>query len=298
MITDYFYLGQKNVHRLQRNRLRTLRRPLLPSLSTLLNQLNGSMLKWDSKEYDFYHPSMFEFFVRYLSRDNSTYRKLLLRNVNSKLLSVISFMPNQEKDSIKIDENDLLLLINGFKRMVANPSMSLSDLNSILIWLQDYPVLLILKRKSQTKYNELTSNIMSLIASIDLLRFTKEDISNISAFLHNVKFCFNDFVFNTSFLEKLLLERKADIDYWLLVFRITPLLDKEYAIRTVSREWFSSFQLELKSEINSLGNELYGEAYPDFKELEEYQRLMEAKEYKKAQLLEKKSKGDFLKKNY
>lgn len=273
-----------------------LHRPLLPSLSTILNQLDGSMLKWDSKEYDFYHPSMFEFFVRYLSRDNSTYRKLLLRNINSKLLSVISFMPNKDNESIKIDENDLSLLNNGFKRMVTNPSMSLLDLNSILIWLQDYPVLLMLKRKSQTKYNELTRNIMSLLASIDLLQFVKEDISIISSFLHHAKFCFNDFVFNATFLEKLLLERKTDIDYWLLVFRITPLLEKEYAIKTVTREWFSSFQLELKSEINSLGNELYGDAYPDFKELEEYQKLTEAKEYKKAQLLKKKNKGDFVKK--
>lgn len=203
-------------------------------------------------------------------------------------------MPSQGKDSITIDQNDLALLNTGFKRIVDNPSMSLSELNSMLIWLSDYPVLLVLKRKSQTKYNELTSSIKSLLASIDLSRFARDSISDIGAFLHNVRFCFSDFAFDITFLDNLLQERKGEKDYWLLVFRITPLMEKEHAINSVSRKWFSSFQNELKLEIDSLGCELYGQAYPDFEGLREYQMLIEKNDFKQAQTLEKKSKGDFL----
>lgn len=53
-----------------------INKPLLVSLRDELRQLEGSILQNVDEEYHFYHPSMFEFFVRYIAKDISIYRIL------------------------------------------------------------------------------------------------------------------------------------------------------------------------------------------------------------------------------
>lgn len=272
-----------------------LRKPILMSFNDMLNELDRSMLKWDGNEYDFYHPSMFEFFIRFISRDNSLYRKLLLCNVNSRLLNAIGFFPNQRKDTIEINDTDLISLYIGFERMIKNPGLTMIELNTLLTWISNSDIFL-LKLKSEEKYNELKVTIKALLSTIELTRFEKEDIRSLSAFFHNIHLIYHDLKIDGSILENLLTIRKEEDDYWLLVFRIIPFMSNELAIKIVTRNWFLKFYNTLKLEINTLGRELYGEAYPDFEELIPYQKLMEEKRFDEAKLLKKKNKADFLQK--
>jgi len=270
-----------------------LRKPILRSLNDMLNELEGSMLKCDDKEYDFYHPSMFEFFIRFISGDNSVYRKLLFCNVNSRLLNAISFLPNQQKDTIEINDTDLVSLYTGFERMIKNPGLSMNELNSLLTWISNSDIFF-LKLKSQEKYNELKLIVKSLISSVAVSRFENADIRSLSAFFHNIYMIYNGLKIDNKITEDLLRIRKEEDEYWLLVFRIIPFMSNELAIETVTRDWFRKFYNGLRTDIDSLGVELYGNAYPDFEELIPYQKLIEEKRIKEAQLLKKKSKADFL----
>lgn len=272
-----------------------LRKPILMSINDILNELDGSMLKWNDNEYDFYHPSMFEFFIRFISRDNSVYRKLILCNVNSRLLNAIGFNIIQKKDIIEINDTDFVFLYTGFERMIKNPGLSLIELNSLLNWISNSDIFF-LKLKSQEKYDELKSIIRDLISSISVSRFENADIRSLSAFFHNIYIIYRDLEIDNTVIEKLLKIRKDEDEYWLLVFRIIPFMPDKLAIDTVTRDWFREFYHELRTDINSLGIELYGNAYPNFEELIPYQKLMEEKRIKEAQLLKKKSKADFLQK--
>lgn len=272
-----------------------LRKPILMSINDMLDELDGSMLKWDGNEYDFYHPSMFEFFIRFISRDNSVYRKLLLCNVNSRLLNAIGFHPNQQKDIIEINDTDLVSLYTGFERMIKNPGLSMIELNSLLTWISNSDIFF-LKLKSQEKYDELKSIVRNLISSIVVSRFENADIRSLSAFFHNIHLIYHGLKIDNTIIENLLRIRKDEDEYWLLVFRIIPFMPNELAIETVTRDWFRKFYNGLRSDINSLGVELYGNAYPDFKELIPYQKLIEEKRIQEAQSLKKKSKADFMQK--
>ncbi|MBF0651548.1 hypothetical protein IR083_22280 [Dysgonomonas sp. GY75] len=272
-----------------------LRKPILMSFNDMLNELDGSMLKWNGSEYDFYHPSMFEFFVRFISKDASAYRKLLLCNVNSRLLNVIGFLPDQRKGTIEINDADLVSLYTGFERMIKNPGLSMIELNTLLTWISNSDIFL-LKLKSGEKYNELKTIVRTLLSSIELARFEKEDIRILSAFFHNIHLIYPDLEIDHRVIENLLGCRKEEDEYWLLVFRIIPFMPNESAIKTVTRDWFLKFYNGLRAEINALGRELYGSAYPDFEGLIPYQKLIEEKRFKEAELLKKKNKADFLQK--
>ena len=272
-----------------------LRKPILKSINDMLNELDGSMLKRDGNEYDFYHPSMFEFFVRFISRDTSVYRKLLLCNVNSRLLNTIGLLPNQQKDIIEINDTDLVFLYTGFERMIKNPGLSMIELNTLIIWISNSDMFF-LRLKSQEKHNELKSIIKSLLLSIEPVRFEKEDILSVSAFFHNTHLIYHDLKIDNTIIENILRIRKEEDEYWLLVFRIIPFMPNELAIEAVTRDWFLKFYNGLRTDIDALGRELYGSAYPDFEELIPYQKLIKEKRFKEAELLKKKNKTDFLQK--
>jgi len=272
-----------------------LSKQLLISLNDILNQLDGSMLKSIDEEYIFYHPSMFEFFVRYISKDTSIYRKLLLINFNIRLLNVIRFKPGYNEDAIKINENDLSLLIEGFNRIINNPELSLIELNSIFSWISNPDVQLNLKIQIKEKYAEFKSEINSLIMSINYAIFLNENIYHLADFFKNISFNHNEIKIGNEFFEKLIETRKNEDDYWILVFRMIPLLEEDFIFKNITREWFKGFLSGIKSEINSLGFELYGEAFPEFEEVRKYKKLIEEKNFNEAQAMKKKQRADYKK---
>jgi hypothetical protein len=273
-----------------------LGKQLLISLNDILNQLDGSILKYIDEEYIFYHPSMFEFFVRYFSKDTSIYRRLLLTNFNIKLLNVIRFKPGHNEDAIKINENDLSLLIEGFKRIINNPETTLSEINSIFSWFSNPDLQFNLKIQLKQRYAKFKGEVSSLIVSINHADLLNEKIYDLADFFKNISFNHNEIKFKNEFFEKLIEARRTEYDFWLLVFRIIPLLEKDFIFKNIPREWFKSFLSEINKEINSLGFELFGEAFPDFEEVKKYEKLIEEKNFKEAQAMEKKQRADYKKK--
>ena len=275
-----------------------LNRNLLISINTILFELDGSLLKNNDTEYVFYHPSMFEFFVRYISKDVSIYRKLLLLNFNIRLLDVIKFLPNVHignsdiKDKIKINENDLDLLIEGFKRLLDNPELSIIELNSLISWINDIDVFLGLKRQFADKYTGLKNEINLLLRNLNYSRFINDDSYYIGDFLKNIQFYYPDIIFEENYLDKLIQIHKDKSDYWYLVFRMLPSLQDDFIFQRIGRDWLNGFYVELRNEINSLGNELFGNAYPDFEELNNYNKIKK-EEKKKGKSVETKNRGDF-----
>jgi len=271
----------------------------LISINDILYQLDGSLLKSNDKEYVFYHPSMFEFFVRYISKDVSIYRKLLFSNFNIKFLDVIKFLPDANignsdiKDKIKINENDLELLIVGFKRLINNPEMSMIELNSLIGWIGNPDVLFGLKMQFENKYTKLKDEINLLLMNLDLSRFINQDTYHIGNFFRIIRYYYHEIEIEKKYFSKLIEIHKEKNDYWYLVFRILPLLDDNFIFNEITKKWLNNFYLELRDEINSLGSELYGKAYPTFEELEKYNKLKEEKRFKEAQLMKMKNRADF-----
>ena len=272
----------------------------LISINDVLYQLDGSMLKRSDEEYIFYHPSMFEFFVRYISKDTSIYKKLLLLNINIRLLEIIRFNPNIQlnpnsgEDAIKIGESDLNLLIEGFKRVLNNPDLSIVELNSIISWITNTDVQLGLKIKLKNKYIEFKQKITLLLIDFDYSKITHEDTYQLGSFFNIIHSNYSEIKIEDKFIEKLIEVHKESNDYWFLVFRMINLLDDEFIFKKITREWLNGFFIELRNEINSLGKELYGEAYPEFKELEEYNKLKKVKQ-KEGQSMEMKNRATFKK---
>ncbi len=156
------------------------------------------MLKSNDNEYLFYHPSMFEFFVRYISKDNSNYKKLLFSNINTRLLDVIMFNPNMQlksnegKDAIKIGENDLNLLLEGFKRVLDNPELSVGELNAIIGWIENPDAQLGLKLQLRNRYIEFKQKIISLLMNFDNLRILNEDTFQLGKFFKIIRYNYSD----------------------------------------------------------------------------------------------------------
>lgn len=272
---------------------RDLNKQYLISLKDELIQLEGSILKNIGEEYQFYHPSMFDFFVRYISKDISTYRKLLLRNFNINLLNVLHFNTLKDENVIEINRNDISLLINGFDRLINNPDISLVEINSIFSWISSPDVQLNFKILMKEKYKVFISKLNSLIMNIDFSFFLNEDIYDLSALFRNISFYHHDIKISHDIFKTLISSRRESENYWLLVFRIIPLLEEEFIFKYIDRNWFKSFYSELRIEIDSLGKELYGNAYPEFKEVKIYKQLIEEKRLEEAQRIKKKQRADY-----
>lgn len=265
----------------------------LISLRDELIQLEGSLLKNINGDYQFYHPSMFDFFVRYISKDISTYRKLLLKNFNIDLLNVFRFKPFSDENVIEINNTDVNLLIKGFERLINTPEISLSEINSIFTWISSPDVQLNFKILIKGEYKKFLSTLNSLIMEIDFSIYLNEDIYDLGAFFRKISLNHQEIRIDHNVFENLIQSRKDDENYWLLVFRLIPLLDEEKVFILINRDWFKSFFFELRLEIDSLGKELYGNAYPEFIEVKKYEKLLENKKLEEAIKIENKKRSDF-----
>ncbi len=239
---------------------------------------------------------MFEFFVRYISKDTSIYRKLLLINFNIRLLNVIRFKPDISEDAIKISPGDLNQLIEGFNRILNNPDLSIIEINSIFLWISNSDVQLNLKIQMRDKYTEFKSRIDFLIMKLNHEIFINESIYNLADFFKNISFDHHEIKYGNEFFGKLIQTHKDDDNYWILVFRMIPLLEDNFIFRNIPREWFKGFLKEIKSEINSLGFELFGDAFPEFLEIKKYEKLIEEKKFNEAHSMNKKQRADYIKK--
>ena len=69
-----------------------------------------------------------------------------------------------------------------------------------------------------------------------------------------------------------------------MIFGILPFLEIDFVFQYIGKDWLNEFYLNLKSDIDTLGFELYGSAYPNFEKVKEYNaqrnKLLWDKKYK------------------
>ncbi|MDP2362421.1 MAG: hypothetical protein Q8M94_01490, partial [Ignavibacteria bacterium] len=275
-----------------------LNHDLLTSLKKELLLLDGSIISTSEDKYHFYHPSMFDFFVKYLEEDSATYRKLLFKNLNLNFLALSKFkLENSSRNNIEIKSTDIKNLSLAFDRIINNPYITLFEINSLFAWIQNPDVQLYFKIKLNKDFRDFLNQFYKSLSGLDFKKFISEDPYYLGTFFYYLTFLL-DITNKSNFvpekvIKELFVKRNNDKNYWLLVFRIIPFLEKEFIYENIGRDWLNQFYIHLKKEINSLGRELFGNAYPDFEEIDLYKRLIEQKKFKEAEALNKKSIADF-----
>lgn len=265
-----------------------------------LELLNDSLIKLFGEKYIFYHPTMFEFFVRYIDSDASSYRAILFKNINIDLLLISNFKKRSDKN-IEISSNDIRDLIIGFKRYIFSPKVSVSDLNGMFAWLNDNDKLINFQLKHKDLFQELCDSIVDTLGDLDLnvIADTNEDflgvffkcIKRVNLKNHSI----NASIFKKEGL-KLILNRNKDKErFWYLVFNLLPFLEDDIVFdkKYLGSDWLNSFYVELRNEIKILGNELFGNAYPHFETVKEYERLIDEEKIEEARKISKKSIVDY-----
>ena len=280
-----------------------LRKPIeLTSIEEELELLNGSLINDVHDRYSFYHPTMAEFFIKYINEDVLAYRNILFKNINVDLLFISSFNSKTEKNNIVIQDDDIKHLEIGLRRFILNPNVDLNSINGIFSWFNETDRLLFFKLKNKIKYKEIIDEILASVITLDLSLFAKninEDV--LAVFFKNVKRLYvkkhseYENIFNQDKLQDIIKSNKNKDRFWYLVFSLVPFIKDEIIFddNYIGRNWLNNFYSELKSDINTLGAELYGNAYPDFIEPNKYKKLMDEKKFDEANKIKKKSKADF-----
>ncbi len=272
-----------------------LNKSKLLNLENELNLLEDSLIINKDEKYDFYHPTMFEFFVGFINKDILVYRDLLFKNINTNILSKTNFK-NYNENNLTVTINDFNNLQIGFQRLIENPNMEINEINSLLRWLNDKDRLINFQLNESTRYKEFILYFSKIISNINIKNI-KGKTYHIGLFFKNIKSLnvAKENNFNKDDLKQLILANKTDDKFWYLIFNLLPYLDENiiYDEKYIGSKWLNAFYKDLKNEINSLGNELYGNAFPNFKEVEKHEILNQEKSKEEKQLIKKISKSDF-----
>jgi hypothetical protein len=279
-----------------KNLCQDLNKAYLVNLRSELKQLDGSLIRIKNQHYTFYHPSMLDFFVIYLGSDIASYRRILLRNLNLNLLGFIRFSKSKHLKVIILEKEDLPNIIVGLQKIVTNPFATLFEINSILSWLKLPETQLYLKATYKGEYVKFRQAISIAIKSLKLSNFKDEEPYILADFFDFIKLDGGNLYLNETEILDLIKFRKSDKLFWLVVFKLAPFLPDAVVLsekNNIGKEWLNRFYTELKKEIDELGHELYGSAYPKFEQLDDYKQLISEKKTKEAFALKYKQKSDF-----
>ncbi len=272
----------------------------LININEELELLKDSLIKTFGDKYIFYHPTMFEFFVRYIDKDASLYRAILFKNINVDLLLISNFKKRSEKN-IEINSNDIHDLIIGFRRYIFSPKVNVSNLNGMFAWLNDNDKLINFQIKHSDLFKELCDSIVKTLGQFDLSIIADSNEDFLGIFFKSVKRVnFKNYSINRSIFKKeglkLILNKNKDKErFWYLVFNLLPFLEDDIVFneKHLGKDWLNTFYLELKNDIAILGNELFGNAYPNFETVREYEKLMDERKFEEAKKISKKSIVDY-----
>jgi hypothetical protein len=266
----------------------------LINLKNELDNLDGSIIKKDQNRYYFYHPSMFDFFVKYLSSDVALYRKLLFKNLNLSLLSISKFKINKRlKNQIQLTDADLNYLITGFERIINCPTSASYEINTLFLWFDDNDTQLNFQIKQLSNYIQFRDSFYMFIRNMDLEKLSNDNIYDLSIFFNNVSSQIDRNLVGKSLVRKLVTTRKQESEFWMLFLSLTPFVTYDEMLTWVGKDWANDFYKGLKNEIDQLGGELFGNGYPEFKELKEHKRLVDAKDFTSANSIKFRSKMDY-----
>jgi hypothetical protein len=268
-------------------------------LQDQLSIMEDSIVSCLNEQYSFYHPSMTEFFLRYLSQEAGNYRSLAFKNLNLELLSFIKFSESRKDELlIKIDSSDLIEMAIGFKRILRNPNSEIQHLNSIFTWVGSEDVMMNLQLKENEKYKKLKTGFFDDFAQ-EAERILKNiDPIEFDYFMRNLKILYGQStlskIFNTKTIKGIIDLKTNNNSLWIIVFHLAQFIaTKEELLTVVNRDWLNKFYLDLKSEIIELGLDLFGASYPEFRELKKYKQLVAANKFNEAQDIKKKSYADY-----
>ncbi|MDA3891190.1 MAG: hypothetical protein PF517_05945 [Salinivirgaceae bacterium] len=289
----------KNISYTFKNLLNDQGNTRLIHLQDQLSIMEDSIVSCLNEQYTFYHPSMAEFFLRYLSREAGNYRSLAFKNLNLELLSFIKFSESKRAELfIKIDSSDLIEMSIGFKRILHNPNSEIQHLNSIFTWVGSEDIMMNLKLKDNEKYKKLKSNFIDDFTQEAERIFKNIDCIDFDYFMRNLKMLYSQNtlgkIFSTQTIKRIIDLKIDNNSLWIVVFHLAQFIaTKEELLTVVNRDWLNKFYLDLKSEINKLGLELFGANYPEFPEVKKYKQLVEANKLKEAQNVKKNSYTDY-----
>ncbi|UHG94590.1 ATP-binding protein [Spirosoma oryzicola] len=270
----------------------------LINLKEELEIMVGSVIKKSGQLYNFYHPSMFDFFVNYLGNDLSQYRQILFRNINIELLSLAKFKTlKTDTNSVEIKTDDIEDFILGTKRLLKNNTVSLYEINSLIHWIDSPDSMVNFQVKLRPNFNKYMDEMLQVIKELNFTRFINDNTIDICIFFDAIRklvtISSEQTYIDPSYIEAFLQRHQSSPDYWHLVFSLTPYLRKEEAIALVTASWLNNFYKKLEAEIDSLGHELFGEAYPNFTLLAEKKQLIADKKFAEANKILQQTHADF-----
>ena len=259
-----------------------------------LNELDDSIIRIvrnDSGEVvRFYHPSMTEFLVRQIvGRDAAVLKEVVFKNVNPDLLALSQLAVDDPKITIvglrdvRVEESDVDALGVGLERLVQNPDCSLLQINEVISWFALSQHTMDVKLNTPLFFKKaqgLLSAFVKTLFSADFFWAHRTDscrawatvLRTISRSMQLLRI--DKARLDIAPLSKLLRDRTREEYYWLLVIRSLDFLEDGVVRGIVGRDWLNRFYTELKSDIDQLGQEVYGEDYPDFREFEHQTRVL------------------------
>ena len=189
----------------------------------------------------------------------------------------------------------------GLNRFISNPNVELNNINGLFSWLNETDRHLNFQLNHKAEYENIIDSIIDTISNLNLNNFTGNNEDIIGTFFRNLKrfyaksYAKFKVIFNQGELANILKSKKEKKRFWFLAFSVIPFLKDENILNEsyIGRNWLNNFYKELKRDINQLGKELYGNAYPDFPEPKKYKKLIEEKRYKEAQNMSEKSIADY-----
>lgn len=272
--------------------------PLI-ELTKELHRLTDSIVRKDEGMYSFYHPSMYEYFVRLLSSDAVIFRSLMLRNLNVDLLQLVGFSESgQVAGRITLEAKDLNETAAGLSRLVTHPYSTLFDVNSAFEWFSREDVQIALKIRLKDDHRRVMRNILDHIQRQPLSRYVKESSTQLAMFFEHMAatqhLAGQPYELDTDVLLALVRSRETDDDLWRIVFASATLLGETNALDVIGRVWFNQFYVNTKSEVDYLGQQLYGVAYPDFAVVKAYQEALASDNPEIRRSATKKSRSDYM----
>ncbi len=245
------------------------------------------ILKSDkTEEISFYHPSMNDYLINELvAEPTGVFREVVVKNANLQLLqlslvkSVLgSKIKSRSIKRISLSKLDIPSLEVGILRMLNNPDLSLPKVAILFRWFQDENHSMYLKISEKSLFQALRQIKKSMLEVVWSQSFfdhhIEEPCDHWSYLMATIKGSSTPYNMNLSnqkivYLDDLLKLKQKEDHFWELVFRITSYTSYDIIIEIIGKDWLNNFFLKLKSDIDKLGKEVYGNDFPDFKE---YQR--------------------------
>jgi hypothetical protein len=217
--------------------------------------------------------------------------EVVLKNLNIVLLEISLIKPQKKpllvtpKKTIKIKSENLEYVGIGLSRLVIKSNISISQVSSIFQWFALDHHTLDLKLMAKPQFDILKPVVHDTLQKIinDSFYFNhrNENCTNWSELLSIIKLsCFQYGVeakdLDFQYFKELLIHKKNEKDYWILVFRILAFTGDDFTKKIIGKEWLNQFYSELKKQIFDLGYELFDEDFPKF---ENYNSKSKKNEY-------------------